>query len=156
VHRTIKEGNGAFVHGHTYSQNPCSCAIASAVLDYVADKDLVNRSARLESYLLNKLKDLYKYPMVGNVRCIGLFAGVEFVMNGKTKEPFDPKSKINARIGNRAFQKGLISYPGGGGADGIRGDHIILAPPLIITEEQIDKMVALLDESIGEIAKEES
>jgi adenosylmethionine-8-amino-7-oxononanoate aminotransferase len=50
----------------------------------------------------------------------------------------------------------LISYPGGGGADGIRGDHIILAPPLIITEEQIDKMVALLDESIGEIAKEES
>lgn len=155
VHSAIKEGNGAFVHGHTYSQNPCSCAIASAVLDYVRDNDLVNRSARMGIYLLDKLKELNKHSIVGDVRGMGLFAGVEIVKDSKTREPFDPKSKINTRIGSRAFEKGLICYPGGGGADGIKGDHILLAPPLIITKEQTDKLVAILDESIGEIAKEE-
>ncbi len=58
-------------------------------------------------------------------------------------------------IANRAFEKGLITYPGGGGADGIRGDHILIAPPFIITEEQIDFLVAVLDESIGEITREQ-
>ncbi len=155
VHSTIKEGNGAFVHGHTYSQNPCSCAIASAVLDYVRDNDLVNRSAQMGTYLLEKLKDLSKHSIVGDVRGLGLFAGVELVKEREGKVPFDAKANINVRIGSRAFQKGLICYPGGGGADGIRGDHILLAPPLIITEEEIDRLVGILDESIGEVAKEE-
>jgi adenosylmethionine-8-amino-7-oxononanoate aminotransferase len=154
VHTAIKEGNGSFVHGHTYSQNPLSCAIGCAVLDYLRDHDLVSRCAARGVYLLRKLQSLYRHPIVGEARGLGLMAGVEFVKNRETKEPFDPKIKLNALIGSRAFDKGLITYPGGGGADGIRGDHILLAPPFIITEEQIDRLVEILDESIGEIIRE--
>jgi adenosylmethionine-8-amino-7-oxononanoate aminotransferase len=156
IRKGIMEGNGNFVHGHTYSQNPLSCATASAVLDYIDKHDLINRSATMGVYLLDKLKDLYKHSIVGDVRGLGLFAGVEFVKDRKTKETFDPGLKLNALIGNRAFDKGLICYPGGGGADGVNGDHILLAPHFIITEEQIDKLVAILDESIDEIVKEQN
>jgi len=153
IHRTIKEKNGTFVHGHTYSQNPLSCAIGVAVLDYIGAKDLVRASAKKGKYLLEKLKTLYRHPIVGDVRGLGLFAGVEFVRDRKTKEPFNPKRRLNVLIGNRAFAKGLITYPGGGGADGVRGDHILLAPPFIITKAQMDRIVEILDESIREISK---
>ncbi len=154
IHDTIKQGNGAFVHGHTYSQNPLSCATALAVLDYMKTHDLINRSARMGQYLLEKLKTLSRHSIVGDVRGLGLFAAVEFVKDQDTKEPFDAKLKVNARIGNQAFEKGLITYPGGGGADGIRGDHSLLAPPFIITETQIDEMVAVLDATIQEVTQE--
>jgi adenosylmethionine-8-amino-7-oxononanoate aminotransferase len=154
VHAAIKEGNGTFVHGHTYSQNPLSCSIAGAVLDYIRDHDLVNQCAARGAYLLKKLASLYRHPIVGDVRGLGLMAGVEFVRNRETKEPFDPALKLNALVGNRAFEKGLITYPGGGGADGVRGDHILLAPPFVITEEQIDRLVEILGEAIAEVNAE--
>ena len=153
IHDTIKKGNGAFVHGHTYSQNPLSCATALAVLDYIAAHDLIRRSARMGEYLLEKMKALYRHDIVGDIRGLGLFAGVEFVRDRKTREPFDAGLKVNVRVANRAFAKGLITYPGGGGADGILGDHSLLAPPYIITEAQIDRMVQILDEAIGETEK---
>ena len=156
VHGAIKDGSGVFVHGHTYSQNPLSCAIASAVLDYIREHDLVNRCAAMGAYLLKKLQGLYRHPIVGDVRGLGLMAGVEFVQDRKTKKPFDPKLKLNALIGSRAFEKGLITYPGGGGADGVRGDHILLAPPFVITEKQIDQLVGILDEAIADVVAEEN
>jgi len=156
VHTAIKEGNGAFVHGHTYSQNPLSCSIASAVLDYIREHELVKRCEAMGAYLLKKLQDLYRHKIVGDVRGLGLMAGVEFVKDRKTKETFDPKLKLNALVAGRAFDKGLITYPGSGGADGVRGDHILLAPPFIITEEQIDQLVRILDEAIAEVATEKN
>jgi len=154
IHRVIRETTGTFVHGHTYSQNPLGCAVALAVLDYMDVHGLVVRSFTLGGYLLEKLRALYRHPIVGDVRGLGLFAGVELVMDRKTKETFDPVLKMNARIGSRAFAKGLITYPGGGGADGVNGDHILLAPPFIITEAQIDDLVAILDAAIGEVSAE--
>ncbi|MFH1079915.1 MAG: aspartate aminotransferase family protein [Pseudomonadota bacterium] len=154
IHDTIKKGNGAFVHGHTYSQNPLSCATALAVLEYIEAHGLIARSARMGDYLLKKLQTLDRHAIVGDVRGLGLFAGVEFVKNRKSKEPFDAKLKVNALIGARAFEKGLVTYPGGGGADGIRGDHSLLAPPFTITEAQIDEMVTILDKTIAEISEE--
>jgi len=106
------------------------------------------------AYLLEKLQTLYRHAIVGDVRGLGLFAGIEFVEDRTTKKPFDAALKLNILIGNRAFDKGLVSYPGGGGADGVNGDHILLAPHFIITEEQIDRLVAILDESIEEISRE--
>jgi len=154
IHRIIKEGSGAFVHGHTYSQNPLSCAIACAVLDYLLKNDLISRSAIMGEYFRRTLQSLKRHDFVGDVRGRGLFAGIEFVKDKKTKEPFDPNLRLNALIGNRAFEKGLITYPGGGGADGIKGDHLLLAPPFIITEDQIDKMVSILDQTFTEISRE--
>jgi adenosylmethionine-8-amino-7-oxononanoate aminotransferase len=154
IHRTIREGSGAFVHGHTYSQNPLSCAIACAVIDYLLKNDLISRCAKIGNYFIEGLRSLKRHDFVGDVRGKGLFAGIEFVKDKSTKEPFDPKLRLNALIGNRAFEKGLITYPGGGGADGIRGDHLLLAPPFIITEEEIEKMISILNETFAEIARE--
>lgn len=154
IHRTIQEGSGAFIHGHTYNQNPLSCAIACAVIDYLVKHDLVSRSAKMGESLLRSLQSLTRHEIVGDVRGVGLFAGVEFVKDRKTKEPFDPRLKLNGLIANRAFEKGLITYPGGGGADGIKGDHLLLAPPFVITEDQIERMVSILDETIVEISRE--
>ena len=151
IHRTIKEASGAFVHGHTYSQNPLSCAIGLAVLSYIDENQLIPRCAQMGRYLLDRLQILTKRKIVGDVRGRGLFAGVEYVRDKETKEPFDPGGKVNALIASTAFQKGLIIYPGGGGADGIRGDHSLLAPPFIITENQIDELVRILDETIEEV-----
>jgi adenosylmethionine-8-amino-7-oxononanoate aminotransferase len=154
IYRTIQEGSGAFVHGHTYNQNPLSCAIAAAVIDYLLKHHLIVRSARMGELFLSALQSLRRHSFVGDVRGKGLFAGIEFVRNKKTKEPFDPKLKLSMWIGNRAFEKGLITYPGGGGVDGIRGDHLLLAPPFIVTEEEITRMVSILDETFKEISKE--
>jgi adenosylmethionine-8-amino-7-oxononanoate aminotransferase len=154
IHRVIQEGSGAFVHGHTYSQNPLSSAIGCAVVDYLVKHELISRSAEMGRYFHRSLKSLEYHSFVGDVRGKGLFAGIEFVKDKKTKEPFDPKLRLNGLIGNRAFEKGLITYPGGGGADGIRGDHLLLAPPLIITEEQVDDLVGILDQTFTEVGKE--
>jgi len=154
VHRAIKEGNGNFIHGHTYSQNPLACATALAVLDYIERHDLVRRSASLGVYLLEKLQSLYRHDIVGDVRGLGLFAGVEFVRNRRTKETFPPAWKVNALVNNLAFDNGLIVYPGGGGADGVNGDHVLIAPPFIITEGQIDELAAILNAAIGAAAAE--
>jgi adenosylmethionine-8-amino-7-oxononanoate aminotransferase len=105
-------------------------------------------------YLIRSLQSLYRHDFVGDVRGKGLFVGIEFVKDKKTKESFDPKFRLNAIIANRAFEKGLITYPGGGGADGIKGDHLLLAPPFIITEVQVDKMVSILDQTFTEISRE--
>lgn len=154
IHDAIRNGSGVFVHGHTYSQNPLSCAVASAVIDYLRAHDLVNRAAALGGYLMEKLRLLERHPIVGDIRGLGLMAGTEFVRDRRSREPFDPRLRVNQRIAGRAFEKGLITYPGGGGADGVRGDHLLLAPPLVITEEQIDRMVAILDASMAEVGTE--
>ena len=85
---------------------------------------------------------------VGDIRGRGLFQGIEFVADRATKEPFDPALKLNARIKKYAFEDGLICYPGGATADGVRGDHVLLAPPYIISDEQLDELVEKLGGAI--------
>ncbi|MDY0038804.1 MAG: aspartate aminotransferase family protein [Desulforhabdus sp.] len=154
IHRAIQQGSGNFVHGHTYSQNPLSAAIAAAVIRYIEEHRLVERSAELGKYLLTKLARLLELGIVGDVRGLGLFAGIELVRDKASKATFDPALKVNAKVAQAAFAGGLITYPGSGGADGINGDHILLAPPFIITEEQVDEMVNTLEESIQTVEKE--
>ncbi len=151
IHEAIKKGSGAFVHGHTYSQNPLSTAIGAAVLAYIEKHGLIERSLRMGEYLLKKLQELRSLDIVGDVRGLGLFAGVELVKSKQTKETFGPTLKINTRVAAEAFTRGLISYPGGGGADGINGDHILFAPPFIITEDQVDELVGTLRDSIDAV-----
>jgi adenosylmethionine-8-amino-7-oxononanoate aminotransferase len=143
-----------FAHGHTYGSHPVVCAAGAAVLEYTVKHRLVERSAENGKYLHRKLADLYDHPSVGNIRGMGVFAGIEFVKNKETKEPFDPKLRYNDRIVDRCFENGLLVYPGSGAVDGVRGDHIQVAPPLVVDKGQIDEIVALLDRSIGEVEKE--
>lgn len=154
IHTAIKQGNGTFVHGHTYSQNPLSCSIANAVLDYIREHNLIERSARMGGVLLREAGSLTELPIVGDVRGLGLFAGIELVKDKDDKTPFDPGQKVSAKVAEKAFANGLITYPGAGGADGVNGDHILLAPPFIITEEQLKKMVSIIRSAIIETGRE--
>jgi len=153
IHETIREGSGTFVHGHTYSQNPLSTAIGATVLRYLEEHGLVKRSRRMGEYLMERLQGLLRGEMVGDVRGLGLFAGVELVKDKSTKATFDPKLKVHVQVAAESFRRGLITYPGGGGADGINGDHILISPPFIITETQIDELIGILEESIEAVRK---
>ena len=124
-----------------------ACAGAEAVLDYIKEHELVERSRRMGALLLEKLKVLEKYSVVGNIRGIGLLLGIEFVKNKETKEPLD--FNFSAEIGKYCFPRGLMLSAGvTGAADGVVGDALQLAPPLIISEEEIDIVISMLDEAI--------
>ena len=84
------------------------------------------------------------HPHVGDIRGRGLFVGVELVASRATKQPFDPKLRLNARIKAQAMSAGLLVYPMGGTIDGQRGDHVLLAPPFIVSASQVDQIVDLL------------
>jgi adenosylmethionine-8-amino-7-oxononanoate aminotransferase len=142
-----------FAHGHTYGSHPVACAIGSAVVDYIQKHDLVQRSAELGAYLLKKLEGLRDHPSVGDVRGLGLFSGIEFVKDKGSKEPYPPEVQFNQRVLNKCFEAGLLVYPGFGSVDGVRGDHIQVAPPFVVTRSQIDEIVEILDASIGEAEK---
>lgn len=155
IYRTIRDRSGIFIHGHTYGQNPLSTAVGAAVLRHIEKHNLIEKSRDGGRYLLDRLESLLDSNMVGDVRGLGLFAGIEFVRDKLRKEPFHPDRKIAMRIAREAFKRGLITYPGSGGVDGLKGDHILLAPPFIIEKYQIDEMVSILAEAIKTVEQEE-
>ncbi|MEE8355499.1 MAG: aminotransferase class III-fold pyridoxal phosphate-dependent enzyme, partial [Candidatus Bathyarchaeia archaeon] len=112
--------------------------------------NLVERSAKLGEHLHKKLETLNEHPTVGDIRGKGIFAGIEFVKDKETKEPFPADVAFYSRVVERCFEKRLLVYPGVATVDGYVGDHIQVAPPLVVTREQIDEIVSLLDEAIGE------
>ena len=81
---------------------------------------------------------------VGDIRGRGLFRGVEIVEDRASKKPFDPALKLHARIKQTAMDHGLMVYPMGGTDEGKAGDHILLAPPFIVTERDVDQIVDIL------------
>jgi hypothetical protein len=141
----IVAGSGDFVHGGTFSHHPVTTAAGLATLRYLQQHDLVAAAARKGVRLEEKLRDgLGDLPCVGDIRGIGLMWGVEFVMDRQAKSPFPPERQVAQRVADTAFERGLIVYPSGGCVDGTAGDHLTLGPPFIITEDQMDEMVALL------------
>jgi adenosylmethionine-8-amino-7-oxononanoate aminotransferase len=148
IHAAIRDGSGIFVHGHTYGQNPLSTAIGAAVLRFIQKNALVARSRTMGAYLLDKLAALSALDIVGDIRGLGLFAGIELVRDNAGRAWFDRDLKVNIQVANQAFDRGLITYPGNGGVDGIHGDHILLAPPFTINKDQIDAMVDILQDAI--------
>ncbi len=93
-----------------------------------------------------------RHEIIGDVRGQGLLQGIEFVSDRETKAPFPPSWKVSRRIAEATFERGLVSYPGSGTVDGIAGDHLLYAPPLVITRTQIDELVAILDESLAAVS----
>lgn len=150
-YQKIKDNSGSFLGGYTYGGNPLSSAIGVAVLDYILENNLVSRAEEMGKYLFSKLEILLEHPTVGDIRGKGLMIGIEFVKNKKTKEPFNPEVKYYQKITDKAFSKRLILYPGSGFVDGVMGDHILIGPPFIVTKEQIDEIVGILDETLSEL-----
>jgi hypothetical protein len=145
----IRTGTGFFQHGHTYMAHPVACAAGLAVQEALANEQLLGRvrsqGARLKDLLHARFDD---HPNVGDVRGRGLFMGVELVADRASKRPFDPQSKLNAVVKAAAMERGLLCYPMGGTIDGRAGDHVLLAPPFIVTDRELEEIVARLGDAI--------
>ncbi len=150
VARAIQEGRGFFEHGYTYSANPLSAAIGSAVLDYLDRHRLIRRAARYGAMLGQRLRErLGKHPLVGDIRGLGMMWGVEMVKDRKTREPFPASLKIARRLYDACMQEGLILYPGTGTREGQDGDHFIVSPAFTITKPEIEDLLGRLDRGLA-------
>jgi len=152
----IRRAHGEFVHGGTFSHHAVGAAAALATLRYIEDHRLVERAARQGAMLGRRLREvLGGLPCVGDVRGLGMMWAVEFVADPATKAPLPPDRHFARRVCDRAFGRGALFYPGSGCVDGVAGDHLMVAPPLVITEAQIDETVEILRAAVLDVWEEE-
>jgi adenosylmethionine-8-amino-7-oxononanoate aminotransferase len=145
----IRDGSGAFQHGHTYLAHPLACAAALEVQRVIEDEQLLDRVKTLGAQLERRLTERFgNHRHVGDIRGRGLFQAIELVADRATRAPFDPALKLNQRVKAVAFEGGLGCYPAGGCMDGRSGDHVLLAPPYIATSDDIDMIVDRLGQAV--------
>jgi adenosylmethionine-8-amino-7-oxononanoate aminotransferase len=153
VVEAIANGSGSLLHGFTYNAHPISVTAGKAVLQFIQEHGLV-QAANSQSTnsaaqdLQARLQVLLQEESVGDVRGIGLLHAVEFVTDKKTKQPFAPERNFAGTVGAECLKRGLLVYPMQGCADGVSGDHVLIAPPAIITREESTWAVEQLRESI--------
>ena len=139
----IAGGSGALAHAQTFSHHPVLCAVGVATLRYLRERRLVERCAEMGGVLHRRLEELRELPLVGDVRGRGLLAGIEFVADRGTREPLPRSAAFAETFTLAARDAGLVVWPNIGHADGRSGDLVMLAPPFVVTEDQIDEMVEL-------------
>ncbi|MEM7073886.1 MAG: aspartate aminotransferase family protein [Pseudomonadota bacterium] len=150
IYDTIEAGSGFFQHGHTYLGHPVAAAAAVAVLKKLEAEDLVARATRMGDRLQSALVQRFgQHAHVGDIRGRGLFQGIEIVEDREAKTPFAPERAVAARFKKAAFEAGLICYPMSGTRDGRNGDHVLLAPPFVIEDSQIDELTDKLSVSLA-------
>ena len=155
----IDNGSGFFQHGHTYIGHPTACAAGLATQLEIQEKGLLDNVKKQGANLRQALHDSFNADAllsehVGDIRGRGLFIGVELVANKNSKQTFDPSLKLHAKIKKKAMENRLMVYPMGGTIDGINGDHILIAPPFIITEEHVALITERLSNSIRAVIQE--
>ncbi|MEM8541127.1 MAG: aspartate aminotransferase family protein [Pseudomonadota bacterium] len=150
IYEAIESGSGLFQHGHTYIGHPTACAAGLAVVNSIVDRNLLEavntQGGKLKSELIRQFG---QHPHIGDVRGRGLFLGIEIVEDRGSKASFAPEKQIHKKLKKAAFDAGLLCYPMGGTIDGRSGDHILLAPPFIMSDTQIDEVVGKLDIAIN-------
>ncbi|MCP1777643.1 aspartate aminotransferase family protein [Bradyrhizobium japonicum] len=151
---TIRSGSGAFQHGHTYLAHPLACAAALAVQDVIREDRLLDRVKERGKQLEQRLTERFgNHRHVGDIRGRGLFWAIELVADRAGRTSFDPAFKLNQKIKAEAFANGLGCYPGGGTVDGVRGDHVLLAPPYIASAAEIDLIVDKLGTAVDHVLR---
>lgn len=149
IYACIERGSGLFQHGHTYIGHPVACAAGLAVVRKLTGGGMVVRARMMGERLTAALHERFgQHAHVGDIRGRGMFRALEFVADRETKTPFDSQRAVAARVKKAAFEAGLICYPMAGTIDGARGDHVLLAPPFIITDAQIDELVDKLETAV--------
>ena len=150
VYEAITSGSGFFQHGHTYLGHAAACAGALAVQTRLHEGGLLARVKPLGALFESKLRAAFgSHPNVGDIRGRGLFWGIELVADRASKQPFDPALRVHARLKKEALAAGLMCYPMGGTLDGVRGDHVMLAPPFIVEEAQLNECVEKLERALA-------
>ncbi|PWE51314.1 aspartate aminotransferase family protein [Thioclava sp. NG1] len=152
IYDAFVNGSGFFQHGHTYIGHPTATAAGDAVVKKLTEGGMVARAAQQGEVLDAALREAFgQHPHIGDIRGRGMFRGLEIVADRATKEPMDPAKAVNKKLKAAAFEAGLVCYPMGGTIDGQRGDHILLAPPFIISDDQIGELVDKLGTAIREV-----
>jgi adenosylmethionine-8-amino-7-oxononanoate aminotransferase len=150
IYDAIAAGSGFFQHGHTYIGHPTATAAGLAVVNAILGRNLLTRVRAQGDKLAAALSDRFgQHRNVGDLRGRGLFRGVELVADRETKTPFEPSRGVADKVKKTAFQAGLICYPMSGTIDGRSGDHVLLAPPFIIADDQITELVDKLETAIA-------
>ncbi|PYU03358.1 MAG: aspartate aminotransferase family protein, partial [Acidobacteria bacterium] len=147
----ISRGSGAFAHGFTYQAHPVSAAAGNAVLDYLESHNLFGRVAPAAAVLCSALASLESHSHIGEIRGLGLLLGIEFVRDKAKREPFAPSDRIAEKIHREAMAQGVLTYPIQGCVDGARGDHILLAPPFILSEEESNIISRALSSALARV-----
>jgi adenosylmethionine-8-amino-7-oxononanoate aminotransferase len=151
----IRDGSGALANGHTYMGHAVSCAGSLAALEVIEEEGLLARVREMGDYLRAGLEARFgQHANVGDIRGKGLFQAMEFVADRETKKPFPKEFNLAGRFKQTALANGLVTYPSAGCADGVLGDHLLLAPPYISTREQIDDMIDICDKVLRDCLSE--
>jgi adenosylmethionine-8-amino-7-oxononanoate aminotransferase len=149
IFEAFSKGSGFFQHGHTYMGHPMAAAAGLAVQQVIRRDKLLGNVVAMGDHLQRRLEERFaNHHHVGDIRGRGLFRAVEMVADRGSKQPFAPEMKLNAMIKREAMARGLMVYPMGGTIDGVRGDHVLLAPPFIVTREQVDTIVERLGDAV--------
>ena len=147
----FEKGTAAFMHGFTYQAHPVATSAGNAVFDYLEAHKLFECVTPAGETLRKALAVLESHPHVGQVRGLGLLQGVEFVKDKKTREPFPKETGIAEKIRQAALERNVLLYPGQGTVDGVRGDHVLLAPPFIMKPEECELIAAALRYALGKV-----
>jgi len=153
IWQPIQQAAASLEHSFTYQCHPPSLAAGLAVQRYLAENNLVEQAAERGDYLRKRLMDLKTLAYVGDVRGLGLLWTIEFLADSRQRLPFDPQWQFSERLFEALRERGVMLYPGRGTVDGQTGDHILIAPPFIIEESQIDFMVDALMAAIQQVAR---
>jgi adenosylmethionine-8-amino-7-oxononanoate aminotransferase len=152
IYDVVINGSGSFQHGHTYSGHPLACAAALATQRVIRQKALLENVQVLGQQLGEQLSARFgRHPHVGDIRGRGFFWALELVADRDTQAPFAAENKIHAAIKLKALENGLLCYPMGGTVDGNLGDHVLLAPPYILNEDQMNEMLDKLELSLHQV-----
>jgi adenosylmethionine-8-amino-7-oxononanoate aminotransferase len=151
VAEAFERGTGVFQHGFTYQAHPVATAAGNAVLDFVESEKLFERVAPVAQELRSRLSAIEAHPHVGNIRGIGLLLGIEFVKNKSTREPFLREENIAEKIRQAALAENVLTYPSQGCIDGMRGDHVLLAPPFVLTPAESEIIARALEAALARV-----
>jgi adenosylmethionine-8-amino-7-oxononanoate aminotransferase len=151
VVEAFERGSGAFTHGFTYQAHPVSTAAGNAVLDYLEAHRLFESVNAAGQNLRDALSPLQSHANVGEVRGLGLLLGIEFVKDKDTREPFPREDDIAGKIRQACFDEGVLTYPTQGCVDGLRGDHILLAPPFTISLQECALVARALQSAVTKV-----
>ena len=150
IYDAFAQGSGFFQHGHTYMGHPMAAAAGLAVQKVIRQDNLLANVQAMGAELNTQLHAMFgQHAHVGDIRGRGLFQAIELVADRQTKAPFDPALKLHARIKAEAMARGLMVYPMGGTIDGVHGDHVLLAPPFIVTQSDVAEITGRLAEAVN-------
>ncbi len=151
VVEAFERGSGTFQHGFTYQAHPVSTAAGNAVLDYLETHRLFDRVSPAGQNLRAALSPLQSHTNVGDLRGLGLLLGIEFVKDKTTREPFPKEQNVAEKIRQACMEESVLTYPTQGCVDGLRGDHVLLAPPFTISTEECKLTARALQSAVSNV-----